>query len=179
MRVIFVDKGHVLTLGTGGGNASTLTGALSGSGTVQLLAGPHEGRFRDSPLTLAGDQSPTPWQGLTSFNKAASRLARAMVPRRWPGGSSWAAEAATTASSGPPTSRSTTRLRWSCSTRCTAARISISMGIARSFLPWRWPPIRGLSPAAASFASTGSRSKAATYRQASTPTASRGAEGPA
>ncbi len=58
-RVNFVNKGHVLTLGTGGGNASTLTGVLSGSGTVEFEAGPQNSGFRDLPLTLTGDQPNT------------------------------------------------------------------------------------------------------------------------
>ena len=57
--VNFVDKGHVLTLGTGGGNASALAGILSGSGTVEFQAGARTGGFRDSPLTLAGEQPNT------------------------------------------------------------------------------------------------------------------------
>ena len=61
--VNFVDQGHVLTLGTGGGNASALMGVLSGSGTVEFQAGAHDGGFRDSPLTLAGKQ-PNTFEGI-------------------------------------------------------------------------------------------------------------------
>ena len=55
--VNFVNKGHTLTLGIGGGNASALTGVLTGGGTVELEAGPRDSRFRDSPLTLAGEKT--------------------------------------------------------------------------------------------------------------------------
>src|SRR5262249_42065508 len=54
--VNFVTKGNVLTLRSGGGNATTLTGVLSGSGTVDFVAASRDSRFRDAPLTLAGDQ---------------------------------------------------------------------------------------------------------------------------
>ncbi len=57
--VNFVNKGNLLTLGTGGGNTSSLSGVLSGSGTVEFQAGPGHGGFRDSPLTLAGEQPNT------------------------------------------------------------------------------------------------------------------------
>ena len=57
--VNFVNKGFVLTSGTGGGNASALEGVLSGAGTVEFQAGPHEGGFRDSPLALVGDRPNT------------------------------------------------------------------------------------------------------------------------
>jgi hypothetical protein len=57
--VNFVNKAHTLTLGTGGGNADTLTGVLSGSGTVVFQAAPASSGLRDSPLTLAGDQPNT------------------------------------------------------------------------------------------------------------------------